>query len=383
MKYLILFLFIPLSLFSQKQDSTLIKLNNRLIQIEKNDNEIVGLKKEILELNSKYDYQVKVNEQTLTSISNQIGASSFNLSIFGILFGIVAIGLGIYVTYIERKIVNIRTENEKLLSESLKIKNEVMGINNQIQDDIYGLFKKIKREETTHILQRLLKVPKDISNLGQQLLSRELLQEDFSVLKKAYLKLKTQTQEGYNYNTDYEIIMFQHFLDELVRDEEIGSEFIDSYPHSIYCAFDNDIIKSTEDFIKAIVDIGYQKKGLEINSFIKGLSNSEHKDFNKVYNILFDGLKNRNDQFKFYDNISSEKANRIGKSNFGKLLKKKYSDTELSNSEKLSLEELDEIILELENEETQRKQAEEKRKLAVIEKKKKLEEKLKAQKNKK
>jgi hypothetical protein len=355
MKYLILILFIPLSLFSQKKDSTLIKIDFRLVQLDKNKVEITELKKEILELNSKYNYQVKINEQTLTSISNQIGASSFNLSIFGILFGIVAIGLGIYVTFIEMKIVKIRAENERLLSETLQVKDEVVEINNEIKNDIYSLFKKIKREETTQILQRLLKIPKDISNLNQELLSRELLQEDYTVIKKAYLKLKSQNLQGYNYKGDYKLIIFQHFLGELVKDEEIGSEFIDSYPHSIYCAFDNDMIKSTEDFIKAIVDTGYQKKGLEINSFIKGLSASGHKDFKKVYQILFNGLKNRNDQFKFYESISLEKENRIGKTNFGKLLKEKYSITELTNSEKLSIKELDKIILELENEEIQRK----------------------------
>jgi len=370
-KVLLLILIIPVFAISQNAiDSTLI---------HKNQIEIEELNENFNELQYKYDYQIKINEQTLNSISNQIGATSFNLSIFAFLFGILAIGLGVYVTWVERKIIRIKEENESLLKETKKTKDEVVAINELIQKDIFGLFLKIKREETIHILNRLVKIPEDIANFTEQLISRELKEEDYTLVKKAYLKLKPKQKEddysfGLSYKESYSLLFFQHFLDQAVKDEEIGPELITYYSHGIGCAFENDIIKSTEDFMKSIMDLGFQKRDKEINSFMKGLSSSQHKDFTRIYEIIFNSLNNRDNQFKFYSLIENGKDNRLGKVNFGKLLIKKYSETKFSDSEKTVLEDIQLIEKELLKEETERIEAESKKKAAEIERKKKIEE---------
>lgn len=137
-KFLLLIILttLPILTFSQN-DSILIKENQlKIEEISKNFNE----------LQEKYDYQIKLNEQTLNSISNQIGATSFNMSVFAFLFSLLAIGVGIYITWVERKIIGLRNENQSLLEETQKTKNEVVEINELIHKDIYGLFLKIKRE---------------------------------------------------------------------------------------------------------------------------------------------------------------------------------------------------------------------------------------------
>lgn len=361
-KLIILFLLITSTVIAQKKQDSINKvlLDKTSLELNQSKLKIDSLQKAFERLDSKYDYQVKVNEQTLNSISNQIGAASFNLTIFGILFGIAALGLGIYVTYIERKIIKIREDNEELLAKSLKVKEDVVSINDKIQNDIYSLFLQIKREETVHILKRLEKIPKDVSNLLNELLSRELQKSDFESLKKAYLKLGEDT--SYNYKDDYKLLFFQHFLDLSLKDDIISKELKGSFGHSIRCAFENDIIKSTEDFMKVILDLGYQKKEEEINEFIKGLSQSEHKNFNKVYEIIIKALVNRDDQFKFFNLINDSKENRVGKSEYGKLLLKQYNNSQLSESEKLVMEKTNSILKELEQEELERKKAEEARK---------------------
>jgi hypothetical protein len=355
-KILLLIILIPTCLLAQNiKDSTNMTLNQKIIELQKNYAQIELLKKEVSELNSKYDYQVKINEQTISSISSQIGAASYNLIIFGILFGIAALGLGIYVTYIERKIVTAREENVSLLNKTIETKNEVVTINELIQKDIYGLFLKIKREETIHLLNRLLKVPRDISNLYTELTSRELEKEDYSILKEAYLKLKEELRlepkkmsPDMMYNNSYKLLFFQHFLSMAVKDEQVGPDLIDYYPEAISCAFENDIIKSTEDFIKAIIDIGYQSKEKEINSFMKGISKSQFKHLNKIYSILFNGIKNRDDKFKFFTLISDEKETKISKSNFGEMLINHYPLKELTESEKSTIDKAKSIMMELE-----------------------------------
>jgi hypothetical protein len=361
-KFIIITLLIPTIVFAQKINDSIL--------IEQNQEKIAKLNNNFDQLQEKYEYQVKINDQTLSSISNQIGATSYNLSIFAFLFGLFAIGLGVYVTWVERKIIRIKEENESLLKETIQTKNEVVALNELIQKDIYGLFLKIKREETEHILKRLTIVPKDICNVASELLSRELLEEDFDILKKAYLKL----DEKGDYKNDYKIVLFQHFLDLVVKDIELGPELIDYYPIAIICTFENDIVKSTEDFMKAIIDLGFQKREKEINSFINGISSSQHKDYIKVYKIIFDFLKTRDNQFKFYSLIENKKENRIGKVNFGKLLIDNYFETSLSSSEKTTIDDIKQIQEELNKEETQRIEAENKKSQAIIEQKKKTEE---------
>jgi hypothetical protein len=338
---------------------------------EKTDNlnkKIDSLENQIVELKSKYEYQDKLNEQTITSISNQISAASYNLTIFGILFTISALALGVYVTVIEKKIGKIKDENKSLLSQSLAVKEEVVSINNLIQKDIYGLFLKIKREETIHILKRLSQIPEDISNFSKVLLSRELEKEDYLILREAYLRLnKLQAPRPLfsfvnemTHKDLYKLLFFQHFLDLVIKDEKISLDMIDFYPNGITCAFENDILKSTSDFIKSIIDLGYQSKEKDINSYIKGLSESKFKDLQKVYEIIFNGFKDRNDRFKFYQIISDEKECRVGKSNYGRCLIAEYANTELSITEKAIIEQTIQIKADIQKE-AEEKEIEEKR----------------------
>ena len=58
------------------------------------------------------------------------------------------------------------------------------------------------------------------------------------------------------------------------------------------------------------------------------------KSFEKIYEIFYNSLKERDDKFKFFEIILDIKSLRIPKSNFGKLLIKGYGKEELSKSEK-------------------------------------------------
>lgn len=233
-----------------------------------------------------------------------------------------------------------------------------------------------------YILNRLLKVPKDISNVSSELLSRELEREDFKILKKAYLSLdellpikQGPYRSGLEYKDSYKLIFFQHFLDLAIKDESIGPDLIIFYPHGIICSFENDILKSTKNFIKAIVDLGYQTRLEEISSFFKGLSNSSYCDFEELYMILFDGLKSRDDKFKFFNLIPDSKEYRVGKKNYGEILIKEFEENEPTESENIAFERTKEIDSELKEEEEKRIEEEVKRIKVEEERKRKVEEK--------
>lgn len=369
MKLYILITLLSVSVFANENTNiSNSKLNKYELENNILKNQILDLNEKLIDLNSDYEKQEKINEKTLDSISNQISAASFNLTIFGILFSVAAIGLGLYVTHIERKIVLIREENKTLLSESKLVKDEVVKINNQIQKDIYGLFLKIKREETLHILDRLLKIPEDISNLSQELLSRELEKEDFTILKDAYLKMKNKVvkkeiddednDNDFNLDFDsktsylnsYKLLFFQHFLDLSIKDSIINEDLLDYYDDSIICAFENDIVKSTADFMNAIMETGLQSKTKEINAFIKALSKSDFQTFDPVYEIIFKTLQTRENHFKMFNILEDEKEIRVGKLKIGQIISEKYSSTTLNESEKNIIEKTQVIFSDLETE---------------------------------
>ncbi|MDN3593470.1 hypothetical protein [Zunongwangia endophytica] len=352
-KLLLIFILFPISLISQVklQDSTLLKFQTRIDSISMQYDR----------LKNSYNHQNLIYEKTLNGISNQLSAASYNLTIFSILFAIAAIGLGVYVTYIERKIVKMREENTSLLKKSIEAKEKVESLNKSIQKDIYGLYIKIKREETLNILNRLIKVPRDIVNVTSQLFSRDLKEEDFTLLKKAYVELKDEQASvpNKNYERDrrvYCLLFFQQFLDLSIKDSDIGEEILRYYGLSVRSANTKDIIKSTEDFGKAIMDLGFQSRKKEINQFFKAISNSSFSNFNKIYEILLTDLYSRNNQFKLYELLSKDKDLRKSKSAYGLLLKEKYANDNLTISEENVIKDAEKLQEELEKDEEDAKQ---------------------------
>jgi len=335
----VIFLLPTIILAKTNQDSINNLVNQNSVELSKMQSKHDEIEKKIIDLRDKHDYQVKQNDQTLSSISSQIGAASYNLTIFGILFTVAALGVGVYITFIERKILAIREENKALLKESITAKDEVVLINDLIHKDIYGLFLKIKREETVHILKRLINIPEDISNLSNELLSRELEETDFSLLKKAYLNLRQDEllKPGHiriemSHKDKYLLLFFQHFTHQSIIDEDIKIDFINFIPRGIDCSFEIDIIKSTKEFIQAVIKLGFLTNIKGINNYFEKLSDSKHKNLEKLYETIFNTLETRDRRFDFYNILDNQKSE-TSQSNFGKLLIKEYETEILTNFE--------------------------------------------------
>ena len=348
-KIILIILIFSMQLFSApKTDSLIFKKINAIENefVKKADNN-----EKFNDLKERIENEERLNEKTIESISKQLDAASYNLTLFGILFGILAICIGVYVTYVERKIVKIGEENKDLLSKNQKIKSEVEELNELIQKDIYGLFQKIKREETLSILDRLVKIPKDIANVCQVLLSRELLPNDFIKLKQAYDNVKKSNladqgeEDNQNhYSSQYKILFFQHFLYQAIKVEDLRKDIKDYIYSGIQSAFENDIIKSTTDFTKAILELGIQNFGNETTDYFKGLSASNHRNYLDVYQIFFDNLLSRKNRFEFFNLVNKEETTRMAKIHYGKLLQEAYSKDKPSESENLVYYELNELI---------------------------------------
>lgn len=332
-KSLLLLFFTPLIAISQDKDS--------IVYWQKNfQNKISELNKKIETFQETVDRERAISDKTFNSLSNQLSASSNSLTLFGILFGVLAIGIGIYVTHIERKIVTLKEKNIDLLNQTLNVKKEVVEINRLIQTDISGLYKKLKKEETSHILNRLINVPKDITNLMDELLSRDLERADFDKLKISYQKL---LPSDFFYTEKYRMLFFQHFSGLALKDSTTKEAFIKYIPTGIECSFENDILKSTNEIFQYFIDDGLVNNKDAVNIYFKGLNKSKFRDYKKIYDLIFQKLSERDKQFLLAQMIESTSETKIAKINYGIQLINVYSGTDLSESEKIVIDDINKL----------------------------------------
>lgn len=339
MKKQLFLLFLLSSLFFAKTKNDTIRFDSKTNEIENKVKQIDIIDKRLSDLQSRYEYLDKLNDKTLNSVSNQISAASYNLTIFGILFGIAAIGIGLYITVMERKIVRISDENKDLLLKNQQIKTAVEDLNKLIQNDIYGLFLKIKREETVYILNRLTKVPQDIVNVSELLLSRDLEKDDYPKIKTAFLKLGLRKE----YKDEYMLLFFQHFMYQAIKDDEIRGGLIDFFKNGINCSFENDIIKSSEDFISAVLDLGISNSKEGINKYFEGIAESKYNNYKELFKSIYEKLRNRENKFLFLNTLSQNPINNITKIAFADLIIEEYGIDKLFETEKIILEEINKI----------------------------------------
>lgn len=330
MKKILLIFFLTIPIFLIAQENKKENPNNHEI------------KQEIDKLEETIDRERYISDKSFNSISNQLSASSNSLSLFGILFGVLAIAIGFYVTYIERKIVALKEKNIYLLNETKLVKDEVVEINRLIQQDIEGLYKKIKREETSHILDRLIKVPHDITNLMSNLLSRELDKADFDKLKISFQKINPNEKDII---MRYQILFFQHFSDLALKDKTINPFFTEVIPHAIECSFENDIMKSTNDIFSYLIDEGFVNNKLQINAYFKGLSKSQFKDYRPLYDLIIQKISRRDELFLLCQLIDSNFENELSKLYFVDIIQTKFENSTLTESEKIIFEDLEKLKL--------------------------------------
>lgn len=199
-------------------------------------NEINTLENRLTETQQNYRLLYDGSANLSNQISGQISAASYHLGLFSIFFTICAVFLGLYLTYIFNRI--------------RKIKIEVYRTKKFIDGHSEDLYKRLERADTLSRLNRLVEVPEDIAHLESLLLSRDLLQEDFSILHRIFNNLDTVTPsvDARVYDS-YMTVLTQHFPYECFKDIEIRSFLLPRAAHFIRGMFLRDI----NYFIKGII----------------------------------------------------------------------------------------------------------------------------------
>ena len=281
-KVLYILLFMPLCCYAKTDKDSItaakiVNIEQRLSNIEN-----INIKNKIDDIDKRLEQNENLTEKSFNSISTQLSSSEVSVgrislifTVFGIFIGIVGIILGIFIEKKYKQVGQIKSDNEDLLKKAIQTKNEVEQINSDINNNISEVYKKFKREETVNFLNRLVKVPQDISNVCDLLLSRELEKEDFDKLKIAYLKLDTlkDTNSLTEPKSNYKILFFQHFFVQSMQNKEIKQDIINFIPEGIECSFENDIENTTKEFSMFLQNNNITAE--IVTAYFKGLSLSK------------------------------------------------------------------------------------------------------------
>lgn len=250
-------------------------------------------------INDNIDAVRRIVDVSNSTIANEISAVNTMLVAFTIVFGIVGIFLGWYISWLQKKVSkmsdNIAEKEQKIIC----LANTVEETDRKIHSDISGLYEDLRNEETMTLLRRLVEEPLDITNLSQLLMARSLGDKEFSILKQAYINLKSLGSEIIDrdrvleptYRQMFILLFFQHYLRESILDEDIRPDIIKQFGYCMRCAFKRDIVKSTEDFCMAISDGRAQfDKVLSLVDYLKALNQSKYSNLIELKNILQDKL---------------------------------------------------------------------------------------------
>lgn len=279
--------------------------------------EIDKLKKDFNHTSEQMDkmltYYVQCNEKAIDSVNTSISGASFALTIVGILVAVGGLGLGIYISFLEKKVRNLTIENRTILETHLKIKNEVEILDRNIKTNMGKLYDDLKKEETKTLVMRLVKVPQDIANLGNTLASRDITTELFPEMKKALQLLPKDSPEYGYYAMAYRVLFFQHFPALALFDKDIASEIEQDYHDLMNASFENDIIKTSTEFLKRCVDIGLLDCRDKIRKYFAALSKSKHAGYFELHREIYKTLCTKENRFNLYSVLDSEDLKDIRK----------------------------------------------------------------------
>jgi hypothetical protein len=182
-----------------------------LDQVKNNTQQITNIEDKILDLKDNYQLLYDGAKDQNNQLSNQISFAGYLLGGFSFILTIFGFFLALF----------INRQYEKIKEMKDIVENTKKYIDKHSED----LYKRIKRNETVDLLNRLKEIPEDITNICPLLLSRNLLEEDFLCLKDSYLKTKNNTFDR-GVSDQYVILLTQHFPYESLKDIDTKTDII-------------------------------------------------------------------------------------------------------------------------------------------------------------
>lgn len=267
-------------------------------------------------LNENVDAVRRIVDVSNSTIANEISAVNTMLVAFTIVFGVVGVFLGFYISWLQRKVSKMSDNIEKKEQTIMSLAEAVEKTENKIQSDISGLYAKLREEETIALLKRLEEEPLDISNLSKLLLARPIGIEGYPILKSAYLNLrninKEQNASGMDY-TEYEspylLLFFQHYMYQALMDDDIREDLRKEFYNGCQCAFKSDIIRSTKDICRVLSksNVRFEKKSILVD-YMKAIEKSGFRKLQELKDIFQNEINDKSLLVDAIDQCTSDKV---------------------------------------------------------------------------
>lgn len=274
-------------------------------------------------IQAKSDLMYSIIESSNSSVANQISSITLWVEVIAIIIAVGGGFLGYYISKKRREVERMaKTVDEKkeaveglanIVDEKAEIINNIAktteDLDKKIHNDLSGLYKQLHQEETKSLLERLVFEPLDIINIIKLLLAREVEENNFCLLREAFLKfleilkndgiLGTKDEKdyaigGYYYepNFEYQMLFFQHYCEQSIKDDTIRPFMMAQLIDVIDSAFNRDIIKSTEGLCKALLDDAATFDKFDVLvGFLKALNNTKHNEYSDLKDILEKNVK--------------------------------------------------------------------------------------------
>lgn len=312
-------------------------LENQEIQGQNNPEELQN------QVNS-LERRLKIQEDTFDNIGTLITFAGIIISIFALFLTIFGFCISWYIK-------NQANKGKKFLDDTKKIQKDVQELKQDTVKfvDKYGnsIIRKIEKKETGYILNRLIEVPEDISNVFSKLASRDIPNEKkyFDKLKEAYLNLKSILKGKDRFDKIIFMSMFfQHFAGFSLFDDDIKDDFEEEYKRTIDRLFVRDIKNAIKSIIEACIDNDINNQKEKLLKFFKSINDYGFKDNIEVYETIFKNLISKKNHFIIFDFIKDEEGLDVFKKEYSKILIDKYKADGNSGTQKSSLEKASEFI---------------------------------------
>lgn len=193
-------------------------------------------------------------------LNQHISFASFLMTVFGIMFSIAAIFLGVYVSRVWDRVARARDEQRQSVQDAEKIRIRVEELSNDISTNMQKIYSDIKRREVLHAIGLVEIDGTNIKLSYMTLVTNNLAPDDFERIVAIYHKAKpllNSPDKGM-----YLSIIVSNFLRRVIDDRDLF----------------HDILKSI-DFIETMCS---KTKFIEILKFIMETYGHENGLFNII-----------------------------------------------------------------------------------------------------
>lgn len=297
------------------------KLNDQSYQFER----LVGRENDRTE---KLDMLFNMIGLSGSSIENLLNTAGIVLTIIFTIFGI---GIGIYVNWKEKTMVNLLERSDENLRKTREFRDWV-------ENNLSDLYHKIKEEELNDIVQKIERDANQIKNHFSRLITLDVQKKDFKRFTRLLANWDEEKDQGGNIG--YLLIFLINTFPKEMAANSAFSVIVTNHWASIFRSVN---IDKLEVFINEYVAAFMQNKFSEIEEHVASIIKDTAKYYNAPHiarDVFFEKYTDKPDRFKILRMLQTHKVASVlaGFDGYQILMRNEYPSPDNTPQENAMLE---------------------------------------------